>query len=163
MPLGSGKTKSLAAWVGKSIDEVPGSFPPGLFLNFLQSQTKWKAGAKGLKIGPLDFTTSFLIDASTTHAHDIESCQIIELAGNTVGGDIFADCAVALSDTQFANFNELMESGTSAKEGVVGNADMPCQQAVIGDDILVTDSDIMPHMATGHEAVVITDLGPASI
>ena len=66
---------------------------------------------------------------------------------------IIAEGAVSLNDAVVADADELVKHSTAAKETVVANLNMPRKEHGIGDDIFVSDVNIVSEMAADHEEV----------
>lgn len=81
---------------------------------------------------------------------------------NTEGGNVASHAAVALGHREVSNADELVDGGATTEEDFVSNPNVSGDQDIVGENVVVSNGDIVREMRDGHEKIAVADDGVAA-
>ena len=83
---------------------------------------------------------------------------------DAVGWNVPGHHGIPLNHGAVPDTSELVDAGTSSKESVVPQSDMAGDHGIVGENIIISDHDVMREMSDGHEVIFVSDDGvPAAL
>uniref|UniRef100_A0A1I8ADR0 Ald_Xan_dh_C2 domain-containing protein n=1 Tax=Steinernema glaseri TaxID=37863 RepID=A0A1I8ADR0_9BILA len=107
---------------------------------------------------------SFIAETATAHAFEVHAARLGRVAEHgDEGRHILADGGTHAGKAVGADMAELVHQGKPGQYRPVAHMHMPGQRGVVDQDAVVADHAVVPDMGIGHDQVVITQGGFATV
>ena len=101
-------------------------------------------------VGPLDFLALRGRESCPLKADRIQAGELIDLMDDAVGWNVPGHYGIPLNYGTVSDASDLVDAGTSSKEGLVPQSDMAGDHGIVGENIIISDYDVMREMGDGH-------------
>jgi hypothetical protein len=107
----------------------------------------------------LNFLTIFGGKSTTSQANDIEPGKLVDFVRDTIRGDVLGKRAISLAHSEISNVSELMNGSTASKEDFISNSDVPSYHDIVGENVIISDNNVMSNMGNRHKEISVTNDG----
>lgn len=136
---------------------------PRFLLQFLEGFAGRGGAIKGDFQQFLDLDALLGGNSSPPQTDAIKAGEVIVAIRQAVGGHVLAERGIPPNHAEIPDVDELVQSGSAAKEIARSDVHVAGDHDVIGEYIAVTDVAVMTDVGVRHEKVLAADGGPSPV